>query len=161
MVDYGKRYLPVVSAMNDIGQKAQKPNVAISQQLSAADLNHFNELRTKIALIIAQKLKVSNFQRDVHVLAETYHAAELADLYEVKAETLGADDPRKFYLTILEMTRIAQPRAPRTPLIKSNIECDLEAALFLMEEANQQQLSKNAVIRTSAKLFRFRRINPP
>jgi len=77
--------------------------LAIGKQLSAADLNHFNEIRTKLALIIAQRLKVSNFQRDVHVLAETYHAAELADLYDVKADTLGTDDPRKFYLTILEM----------------------------------------------------------
>jgi hypothetical protein len=146
MVEYGKRYEPLLSAMTAISQKAQNANVAIGKQLSTADLNHFNEIRTKLALIIAQRLKTSNFQRDVHVLAETYHAAEIADLYDVKAETLGADDPRKFYLTILEMTRIAQPRAPRTPLIKSNIECDLEAALFLMEEFNQQQLSKNAVM---------------
>jgi len=146
MVEYGKLYKSLLGAMNAISQRAQKPNVAIGQQLSTADLDHFRELRTEIALIIAQKLKVSNFQRDVHVLAETYHAAELADLYDLKAETLGTDDPRKFYLTILEMMRIAQPRAPRTPLAKSNMECDLEAALFLMEEFNQQQLSKNAVM---------------
>jgi hypothetical protein len=146
MVEYGKRYEPLLKAMNAISQKAQKPNVAIGNQLGSADLNRFNELRTKLALTIAQRLKVSNFQRDVHVLAETYHAAELADLNDVKAETLGSDDPRKFYLTILEMMRIAQPRAPRTPLVKSNTECDLEAALFLMEEFNQQQLSKNAVM---------------
>ena len=146
MVEYGKHYEPLLSAMTAISQKAQDPNVAIGKQLSTADLSHFNEIRTKLALVIAQRLKVSNFQRDLHLLAETYRAAELADLYDVKSETLGTDDPRKFYLTILEMLRIAQPRAPRTPLIKSNIECDLETALFLMEEVNQQQLSKNAIM---------------
>jgi hypothetical protein len=54
--------------MNELGDKAQKPSISIGQQLSAADLNEFNNLRT----VIAQQLKVSNFQRDVRVLAETY-----------------------------------------------------------------------------------------
>jgi hypothetical protein len=58
--------------MNELGDKAQKPSISIGQQLSAADLNEFNNLRTKLALVIAQQLKVSNFQRDVRVLAETY-----------------------------------------------------------------------------------------
>jgi hypothetical protein len=143
IADYGKRSTSLLDAMNELADKAKKPGVAIGRQLSAADLNKFTDLRNKLALIGAQKMTVSNFQRDVHVLAEIYRVAEFADLYDVKAEALGSDDPRKFYLTILEMVRIAQPRTSRTSLVKSDIECDLEAALFLMEEFNQQQLAKN------------------
>jgi hypothetical protein len=54
--------------MNELGDKAQKPSISIGQQLSAADLNEFNNLRTKLALVIAQQLKVSNFQRGLKLI---------------------------------------------------------------------------------------------
>lgn len=50
---------------------------------------------------------MSDFQRDVHVIKETYKVAELADLYETRTEDLGDADPRRFYFTILQGLRIA------------------------------------------------------
>jgi hypothetical protein len=88
-------------------------------------------------------MMVSNFQRDVHIIAETYNVAELADVYEVTKDSLGDADPRRFYFNILESLRIAQPRTPRTPLISVGIDCDPEAGLYFYEEFNQQVLAKS------------------
>lgn len=66
----------------------------------------------------------------------------MADLYEIPKESLGDADPRRFYFTVLQQLRVAQPRTSRTPLISTGFECDPEAGLFFEEEFNQQQLAK-------------------
>jgi hypothetical protein len=89
-----------------------------------------------------ERLVVSNFQRDVYLINETYNVAKLADLYEISMESLGDADPRRFYFKVLQLLRVAQPRTPRTLLISTGVECDLEAGLFFEEEFNQQQLAE-------------------
>jgi hypothetical protein len=90
----------------------------------------------------AERLIISDYQRDVHVVYDTYKIANLADLYEVRLEDLSDGDPRRFYFTILNKLRVAQPRAPQTPQISAVIECDPEAGLFFEQEFNRRQLAK-------------------
>jgi hypothetical protein len=142
--EYAKNSQLLLKAMSDlIHEKANKPGASIGQQLSPQDLTKFNQLRHALALNDAEAMMVGNFQRDVHVIAETYNVAELADLYEVTKDSLGDADPRRFYFTILESLRIAQPRTPRTPQVSLGIDCDPEAGLYLYEEFNQQVLAKS------------------
>jgi hypothetical protein len=143
MAEYANNSQLLLNAMNKlIDDKANKPGASIGQQLSPQDLTKFNQLRRALALNGAEAMMVSNFQRDVHVIAETYNVAELADLYEVTKDSLGDADPRRFYFTILESLRIAQPRTSRTPQVSLGIDCDPEAGLYFYEEFNQQELAK-------------------
>jgi hypothetical protein len=128
--------------MENLISKARKPGVPVRDQLTPKDLNRYNQLRHAQIQLDAERSEFSNFQRDVHVIAETYKVAELADLYETSVESLGDADPRRFYFTILTELRIAKPRTPRTPLISVGMDCDPEAGLFFEEEFNQQQLAK-------------------
>jgi hypothetical protein len=142
MADYASQTKLVLDGMRSIGEKAKKPGVALGEQLSRDDIKKFNDLRRRLASISSEKNMVSNYQRDVEVIAETYKVAKLADLYDVKKEALAASDPRNFYFTILEGLRVAEPRTSRKPLNRSDINCDPEAGLYFEEEFNQQQLAK-------------------
>ncbi|MFZ2079407.1 MAG: hypothetical protein WAV38_22710 [Xanthobacteraceae bacterium] len=115
----------------------------MGDQLSQNDRNRFQQAQHANVEIDAERMRLSDFQRDVHVIFETYHVAELADRYEVGAESLGDADPRRFYFVILQGLRIAQPRTPRTPLISVGIECDPEAGLYFQEEFYQRQLAQS------------------
>ena len=142
--EYTKNSQLLLKAMSAlIDEKANRPGASSGQQLSPQDLTKFNQLRHALALNDAEAMMVGNFQRDVHVIAETYNVAELADLYEVTKDSLGDADPRRFYFTILESLRIAQPRTPRTPQVSLGIDCDPEAGLYFYEEFNQQVLGKS------------------
>lgn len=72
--------------------------------------------------------------------------AKLADLYGVKQSDLGRDDPRQFYYKILLMLQANQPKPTRTALIKSGIDCDPEAGLFMEEEFAARQIEKNSAL---------------
>jgi hypothetical protein len=143
MADYAAKSEPILQEMEAIGNKASKPGISIGDQLSAKDRDRYNQLRHANIELGAERLRMSDFQRDVHVIEETYKVAELADLYEAHIESLGDADPRRFYFTILQGLRIAQPRTPRTPLISVGIECDPEAGLYFQEEFYQQQLAQS------------------
>ena len=68
--------------------------------------------------------------------------AKFVDLYNMKKEQLGDASPLRFYLVILDMLRITQPRVSPTQLIKTGIACDPEAGLFWEEQFYQQQLAQ-------------------
>lgn len=142
MLEYAKASDSILGPMAAIVSKASKPGIPIGEQLPAEDLDRLNQLRHLKIQLDAERLAVGNFQRDVHLIRDTYDVAKLADLYETQMESLGDADPRRFYFTILRWLRLAQPRTPRTPLIKSGIDCDPEAGLFFEEEFNQRQLAK-------------------
>ena len=142
MLEYAKLMQPILQEWEAIAAKASKQGIAIGKQLSPKDLNRFNQLRHELTQMRGERLVVSNFQRDVHLIYETYNVAKLADLYEIPKESLGDADPRRFYFTVLQQLRVAQPRTSRTPLISTGFECDPEAGLFFEEEFNQQQLAK-------------------
>ena len=135
--------VPLLDEMAALSSKATKPGVAIGDQLSRQDRDRFSQLRHANILLNAERVKFSDFLRDVHVIYDTYKVAELADLYEVTADKLGKADPRRFYLVVLQGLRIAQPRTMRTPLINVGIGCDPETGLFFQEEFYQQQLAKS------------------
>jgi hypothetical protein len=143
MNKFAQQSAPILVEMESIVNKTRKPGVPLRNQLAPQDLNRFNQLRHALIQLNAEKLVFGNFQRDVHLIAETYKVAELADLYETSIDSLGDADPRRFYFTILNGLRIAQPRTPRTPLISVGIDCDPEAGLYFEEEFNQQQLAKS------------------
>jgi hypothetical protein len=133
---------PMLEELVAISQKGKAPGVALSKQLSAQDTERFKSVRHSLIESQAEELKYGEFQRDVHVIAETLQVARLADLYEVKSETLGDADPRRFYFTILESLRVAQPKTFRSELVDVGLDCDPEAGLFFEESFNQQELGK-------------------
>jgi hypothetical protein len=135
--------MPLLNEMAALSSKATKPGVAIGDQLSQQDRDRFSQLTHANIQLTAERVKFSDFLRDVHVIYDTYKVAELADLYEVTADKLGKADPRRFYLLVLQGLRIAQPRTMRTPLINVGIGCDPEAGLYFQEEISQQQLAKS------------------
>lgn len=135
--------LPLLNASAALNGKASKPGVAVGEQLSQKDRERFEQLRHAEILLDVERLKFSDFQRDVHLIYDTYKTAELADLYDVTPESLGDADPRRFYLVILQGLRNVQPRTARTPLINTGIECDPEAGLYFQEEFYQQELAKS------------------
>jgi hypothetical protein len=128
--------------MDQLNSKASRPGVAIKDQLSAQDLERFMQLRHANIQLDIERLKFSGFQRDVHLVYDTYKAVELVDLYDVTLDSLGNADPRRFYIVILQGLRAAQPRTMKTPLINSGIGCDPEAGLYFEEQFYQQQLAK-------------------
>lgn len=138
---YADQSTPLLDGMKAISNKATKPGISIKDQLSPKDIDRFNQFRHLNIQLDAEKLAFSDLQRDVHVIYETYKAAELADLYETQIDDLGDADPRRFYFTVLQGLRIAQPRTTRTPLINIGIDCDPEAGLYFQEEFYQQQLA--------------------
>lgn len=140
---YAEQSTPLLEGMEAISKKATKPGVSIGDQLSPKDIDRFNQLRHLNIQLDAEKLALSDLQRDVHVIYETYEVAELADLYETKIDNLGDADPRRFYFVVLQGLRIAQPRTTRTPLVAVGIECDPEAGLYFQEDFYQQQLAKS------------------
>jgi hypothetical protein len=142
ITEYARISNQVITEMEAVTKNAKKPGVALSQQLSASEISKFNELRHRSILLGVEELKFSDFKRDVHVIVETYNVSALANLYEMKKETMADANPRRFYFTILEALRIAQPRTSRTQLINVGMDCDPEAGLYFMEEFNQQQLAK-------------------
>ena len=135
--------LPLADEMAALLSKASKPGIAAGEQLSQKDRDRFNQIRHTQIQLDVERLKFSDFQRDVHLIYDTYKVAELADLYEVKIENLGEADPRRFYLIVLQDLRIAQPRTMRTPLINTGIGCDPEAGLYFEEEIYQQMLAES------------------
>jgi hypothetical protein len=143
MGDYADKSIPILNEMDSISNKATKPGISIGDQLTPKDRDRYNQLRHANIELDAERLKISDFQRDVHIIMDTYQVAELADLYEARIEGLGDADPRRFYFTILQGLRIAQPRTSRTPIISVGIECDPEAGLYYQEEFYQQQLAKS------------------
>ena len=140
---YAEQSMPLLEGMEAISSKATKPGISIGDQLSPKDIDRFNQLRHLNIQLDAERLALSDLQRDVHVIYETYEVAELADLYETKIDNLGDADPRRFYFIVLQGLRIAQPRTTRTPLVNVGIECDPEAGLYFQEEFYQQQLAKS------------------
>jgi hypothetical protein len=140
---YAEASMPLLNEIDAINSKASKPGVPIGDQLSQKDRDRFNQLRHANIQLDAEKLKISDFQRDVHLIYETYKVAELADLYEAKISSLGNADPRRFYFVILQGLRVAQPRTTATALVSEGIECDPEAGLYFQEQFNQQELAKS------------------
>jgi hypothetical protein len=140
--EYSRATIPLLEEIQAISNKATKPGIPVGQQLSAKDRDRFNQLRHTNIQIGVEELKVSNFQRDVHLIAETYKVAQLADLYEVRKDNLGDADPRRFYFTVLESLRIAQPRTSRTPLINVGIDCSPEIGLYFEGKLYQRQLAE-------------------
>jgi hypothetical protein len=134
--------IPFLEEMAAITKKATKPGISVGEQLSARDVKRFYELRHLLIQIDVERLKTSDFQREVHLIFDTYKVAELADLYETQIESLGDADPRRFYFIILQGLRGVQPRTPRTPLVGVGIDCDPEAGLFFQEQFYQQELTK-------------------
>jgi hypothetical protein len=88
-----------------------------------------------------EELKLSKYQRDVYVISEVYKVAQLVNLYDAKKDDFGEADPRRFYFTVLQSLKLAQPRTQRTPLTKTPLDCSLEAGLYFEEEMNQRQLA--------------------
>jgi hypothetical protein len=134
-----------LTEMQAVTAKATTPGVAIGRQLSAQDLARFNELRHKLILVGAEEVYFSKFKRDVHVIADTLKISELADQYEVKQADLAPADPRRFYFTILEALRVAQPRAAESPRNNTGIPCDPEGGLFFQESFDLQLLRKGGL----------------
>ena len=143
MGKYAEASMPLLEGMDAINNKAPKPGISIGDQLSPKDIDRFNQLRHLNIQLDVEKLRLSDFQRDAHIIYETYEVAELSDLYETKIENLGEADPRRFYFVVLQGLRIAQPRTTRTPLVNVGIECDPEAGLYFHEEFYQQELAKS------------------
>jgi hypothetical protein len=102
MGSYAEQSEPILKEMDAINSKATKPGVAIGDQVSPKDRDRFNQLRHINIQLDVERLKVSDLQRDVHLIYETYKVAELADLYETKIESLGDADPRRFYFIVLQ-----------------------------------------------------------
>ena len=142
MNQLAKATMPLLDQMDAVTRKATKPGISLGEQLSSKDRDQFNALRHMLIQIDVERLKTSDFQRDVHLIFDTYQVAELADLYETEIESLGDADPRRFYFTILQGLRTVQPRTPRTPQVSVGLDCDPEAGLFFLEEFYQQELAK-------------------
>jgi hypothetical protein len=142
MNQLAKATMPLLDQMDAVTRKATKPGISLGEQLSSKDRDQFNALRHMLIQIDVERLKTSDFQRDVHLIFDTYKVAELADFYETQIESLGDADPRRFYFIILQGLRGVQPRTPRTPLVGVGIDCDPEAGLFFQEEFYQRELTK-------------------
>ena len=132
---------PLIQKMQAISNKAKKPGVSIGKQLSAQDARRFNKARHKYIQIGGQQLYLGHFKRDVHLIAATYDVAKMADLYEMKKSDLADASPLRFYYTVLEALRIAQPRVSVTPLVSVGIGCDPEAGLYWEEQILERQLA--------------------
>ncbi len=145
--------MPLLEGMDAINNKATKPGISIGEQLSPKDIDRFNQLRHLNIQLDVEKLRLSDFQRDAHVIYETYEVAELSDLYDTKIDNLGEADPRRFYFVVLQGLRIAQPRTTRTPLVNVGIECDPEAGLYFQEEFYQHELAKSGANQRTVNLI--------
>ena len=99
---YAEQSTPLLEGMAAISSKATKPGISIGDQLSPRDIDRFNQLRHLNIQLDAERLALSDLQRDVHVIFETYEVAELADLYEIKIDNLADADPRRFYFIVLQ-----------------------------------------------------------
>jgi hypothetical protein len=125
---------------------ANQPGVAVGRQMTAEEQDRFNIARHAMIQTTIEAVNLSDFQRDVHVISEVFGVAKLADLYDVKQSDLGRDDPRQFYYKILLMLQANQPKPTRTALIRSGIDCDPEAGLFMEEEFASRQIAQNSVL---------------
>ena len=96
--------------VSKIIEKANKPGVAIKEQLSASEINQFQAARHMNILFGAEKIEFGALKRDAHLLQSLYDIAKYTDLYELKREQLGADSPLRFYFAVMEAMRIAEPR---------------------------------------------------
>ncbi len=148
MAEYTKRSNAVLAEVQEIKDRAQTPDVIVpgvpnGALLSTRDVDKLHDLKRQLASISAEKNIVSNYKRDVQVIAETYRVAKLADLYGVSKDDLGDSDPRRFYFEILERLRVSQPRIDREPQLRQADICDPEVGLYLEEKVFRQQLGKS------------------
>jgi hypothetical protein len=159
IAEYTKRSEAILADVQSIRSRAQSPDMIVpgvpkGKLLSSSDIEKLHDLKQKLASISAEKDIVSNYKRDIQVIAETYRVAKLADLYEVKREHLGDVDPRKFYFEILERLRASpQPTNFRTPPSRQEDNCDPEVGLYLEEEFVGHQLGKTGVFKRLVNLI--------
>src|SRR5271154_1691518 len=69
---YAEKSAPLLEGMVAINSKATKPGISTGDQLSPKDRDRFNQLRHQNIQLDAERMRVSDFQRDVHVIYETY-----------------------------------------------------------------------------------------
>jgi hypothetical protein len=155
MAEYAERSEAILADVQSLKYRVQRPDVIVpgvpkGEALTRDDNEKLTELKRQFVSISAKMSIMSNYKRDIQVVAETYRVTRLADLHGISKEDLADTDPRKFYFEILQRLRVSQPVTSRTPQLRQETNCDLEAGLYLEEELTRRRLGK-------AGDFRFRK----
>ena len=139
-----------LSAVND---RAKLPQIAIKDQLSAADIKAFNEARQEVIVAKLLQSAVSRNTRNMNILATLSGFDEIEDTYEFDTSKITTDDPRAFYFQIISALREAQPNPAEFNLPDPRGGCTMEAALSLIEHFNMQEMGVQPTNRDSLELI--------
>ena len=155
---------PLLGELEQINEKAKDPSRPIGPQLSTHDLARFSELRQRLMAIQLQQLLESGYGRDYKVVGNLF--ALMQKLYIGEREPSQGDPNSKSYGIILLMRYAATSddfKGVDEISVPTKIEleqCDLVAALHLVENESLTKLNQLPVKESSQKLLELRAKNP-
>jgi hypothetical protein len=129
--DIATRIKPILDEQTAIGDKAKNPNLPIGPQISPQDVNRFNELRSELLILQANKLNNSGYLRDARVIAKMSKVAEAVR----RGRSYGDNDPDIFYFRMLVMAYLATSSDGDLSVAPGREgECSVDTGLLLSEQ---------------------------
>ena len=120
----------------------QVPHVATKDLMSPEKAKEFNEISHKLVESGFLEGQFSNYVRDVHVIAELIFLAEMQDRFGIDRQKLEKEDPRLFYLEILDALRVAQPEPQEGYAPNKKDGCTIYNSLSLIEHFTMMEMAR-------------------
>ena len=132
-----------LDAMAALTSKIKDKNRSIASQLTVAELQRFNDARHQL---IAERFAgqvVSDYVRDVHIVAELLEVAEIDNLYGLQSDEANKLDPRLFYYTVLVGLRAMLPDPPAVKRLQTQEDgCVMHKAIVILEGFNMTEMAR-------------------
>jgi hypothetical protein len=131
-----EQVLPIIKQLEELTNKAKKPDIPIKDQLSSDDIIKFTELSERIKTTNLAQLMESRRERDLTVIEKMTMIADRANRWN---DHPAEDDPDFIVYSALQLLRVAVKKNNIT--VPSTQSCTLDYALHLIENEGIEKLN--------------------
>ena len=140
--DYATKEIAQLNVMDEVNQKAAKPNVPLIQQMTKSDLARFQDARHELIKLKMEQLAFANYVRDMRAISRTAEVASTINLNDLDASKISATDAKLFEVNIILGLRAAQKDPDEGKKPDPSRGCLVSTSLFLLEHFSMSQMAK-------------------